>query len=157
VHRISHRWVGWVGASGLVLFTGSAGVALWAGQPWPAVVLLPLAAVCAALWARAGVTVVDSDGIAYASPIGSYRLSWSDMTAVEVDATLSAVVFLGGGRRLAIIGPALWTRAERNRTWRDLRLRIEALDLPVHYSPRAPLLRSKGTRVPRRAELRQPS
>jgi hypothetical protein len=154
VHRISHRWVAWVAASATLLFTASGGVALWADQPWPSLLLLPLAVICAGLWARAGVTIVDDAGVAYAAPIGRYRLDWADMTVVEVDATLSAVVFRGDGRQLAIIGPALWTRAERDRTWRHLRLRIESLDLPVRHSARAPLLRSHGTKVPRR-DLRQ--
>ena len=50
----------------------------------------------------------------------------------------------------AIIGPALRTRGERKRTWGHLRLRIEALELPVRYRARTPLLLSRGTRVPRR-------
>ena len=150
MHRVSHRWVSWVGAAGLALFVACALLALWAGQTWPALVLFPFAVVSGAVWFHAGVTTIDGDGVGYRSPLGSFRLRWSDMTAVEVDATLSAVVFSSGRRRIAIIGPALWTRRERSRTWNHLRWRIELLELPVHYSPRTSFLLSRGTRVPRR-------
>lgn len=141
-----------MGRAGILMAVAAAAVAaplVLSGQIGPALALLPLAALGGAVWAHAGVTTIDDDGIAYDSPLGSFRLRWSDITAVEVDGHLLAVVFRSGKRRLAIIGPSLWTQAERSRTWNHLRRRIEALDLPVRHSPHTPFVLSRGTRAPR--------
>ncbi|MGH9882397.1 MAG: hypothetical protein ACRD6N_13250 [Pyrinomonadaceae bacterium] len=136
--------VGWLG----VAFFLFCGVSAWlAGARWPAAFFLGFVAVGIYLILSAGSMEMDSQGIKYHLPLASYEIRWSDVKSIEIDPQGGNIVFIGEGKRLAALGPVMWSGKDKLEMRRLIGAQMKKGGIEMKTTGKAMLRLSKNTRV----------
>src|SRR5215207_4247559 len=105
--------VGWVGVA-FFLFCGVA--ASRAGAQGASLLFFGFVLGSVYLILSSGSMQMDSDYIRYHLPLRSYEIKWSEVKYMEIDSGGGNMVLVGENKRLAMVGPYLWSDKNKRRT-----------------------------------------
>ena len=138
------RVVGWISIA-FSLF-GSAGA--WsAGAYGPSLLLLLFGALGGYLILGSGSMQINSDSITYHLPLRSYQIKWNEVRYIEMDRGGGNMVFVGENKRLAVLGPALWSGKDKVDLQKFLMEQLERYDIDVRITAKAMIRLSKNTKL----------
>ena len=139
----SYRWVGY----GTVAFFSVCCVgAAASAQYWPSVVFAIFAFVGLYIGLGAGSFTANSEGIAYESRLGKWRILWTEITSAE-HSTLGTLVLRGGNKRFVLTPPTWWPRSVRPEAIRFVSEQLTGRRITPQLSKTADYQRMKNTRV----------
>jgi hypothetical protein len=96
-----------------------------------------------------GVVEVDSETIAYVTPLAKYQIKWNEVEKIEVGEKGSGIVFYGTNKRLYIIGVGYWSGIESGEALDFFRYQIKRRNIPVKQTWAADYKLSKNSKLPR--------
>lgn len=139
-----HKVLGWAGLVFSVYIIWVAGRASDRGL---CLVALVLAALSCYFLLNVGSTHVDSGSIRYYLPLRSYRIKWSEVQYIEMDAEGASLVFVGENKKLSMNGPRLWTGKDKNDMHKLMDAQIKTYSIEIRQTQKALFRRSKNTKV----------
>jgi hypothetical protein len=144
VKHTPSKVVGWLGVA-FFLFCGVAASRAGDGGTslWFFVLLLP----GVYLILSSGSMQVDSDSVRYHLPLRSYQIRWNEVQYMEIDKTGSKMVLGGGNKRLAMIGPYLWSNKNKNRMLQFIGEQVDKYGIQIRPTEKAMFRLSKNTKA----------
>jgi hypothetical protein len=136
--------VGWMTVAFCVFATAGS----WnAGAYRASVFFIAFAALGGYLILSSGSMQIDSDSITYHLPLRSYQIKWSEVRYIEIDAGGGNMVFVGDSKRLAVIGPALWSGKDKIYLHKFMSDQLDKYDMEVRVTLKAMFRLSKNTKL----------
>jgi hypothetical protein len=133
----------------VVFFTLCSALSWWAGQGGVAPWFLIFVALGALLLVKAGSVEMNQEFISHKNLWARHLLKWEDVDRIEMDAQGGAMVFLGGEKRLALLGPAYWSGRDKTELLALLACMIEEKKIAVRQTRSALFKLSKNVRARR--------
>lgn len=146
VLTIKHTPAKVVGWACLVLCLSGAVAAWTAGARGPALLLIGVMSIGAYIVLGSGSMQMNSDSVYYSLPLRSYQIKWNEVKYMEIDRQGGNMVLAGENKRLAMVGPYLWSGKNRVRTLRFIGEQIEKHGIEVRTTEKAMFRLSKNTK-----------
>ena len=136
--------VGWLGVA-FFLFCGVA--ASRAGDGGASLLAFVLLLPGVYLGLSSGSMQVDSDSVRYHLPLRSYQIKWNEVQYMEIDITGSNMVLVGENKRLAMIGPYLWSNKNKRRMLGFMADQVDKYGIQIRVTQKAMFRFSKNTKA----------
>jgi hypothetical protein len=110
------------------------------------VMLFPLSMVWMSILGLLSSGTVETDGeaIIRTTPMGRYELAWETINVAEMDPLFGGMVLYGNNARLAIPGPSMWSRTNRDKMYQAILAQIEQRQIETKQTVGASLKLSRG-------------
>jgi hypothetical protein len=89
----------------------------------------------------------DGQSVTHNSPFGHYRIRWDEIKRIESGRFADWLVFYGEDKRLAFMGPIMWSKACRDQMLRFIQAQVQQRDIETKQINSALPALSKNTRV----------
>ena len=94
-----------------------------------------------------GSVEMNRELISYKSLWANYMMRWDEIERIEVDAQGQALVFIGGEKRLSVLGPGYWSGKDKAGMLALLASQLKEREIPVQQTQSALFKLSKNTKV----------
>lgn len=84
-----------------------------------------------------GTVEIDSEAVVRTTPVGCYRLKWNTVDLIEIDPLFGGMVLYGSNIRVAIPGPSMWSRVNRNKMYQLILAQIEQRQIETERTVKA--------------------
>jgi hypothetical protein len=92
---------------------------------------------------------VDMNGqsVTLVSPLGHYRIQWDEVTQIESGRFSDWLIFYGNDKRLAFMGPIMWSKSSREQALRFVQAQVQQRKIAFKQIRSALPKFSKNTRI----------
>lgn len=145
VEMRSYRIVGWVCLAFGAICIG--GALVFSSQYWLALLFASFEVLGIYLVLGAGSFDIDTDGLTHRSSFGVWRISWEEISCIEVGEADGTLVLHGGNKRFVLSPPFCWSGPDKAAALDFIIQQIENRRLSTKTSRSAAYKIMKNTRV----------
>lgn len=139
----SYRWTAYIGCAFFAI--GAVGSLVF-GEHMVALFFTALVLGSLYLALASGAYTIGEQFLAYTSKLGTWQISWSEISSVEYSA-MGSLLLLGKNKRFAVAPSAWWPRSCRDEAVRYMAEQMNARNITKKFSPNADYKWMKNTRI----------